>query len=54
MGTEGCWENLEARSALICKICTQSLVLAEPNADIKGLPSVYSSFMCVNGVSKNL
>ena len=22
VGTEGCWENLEARSALICKICT--------------------------------
>ena len=21
-GTEGCWVNLEARSALICKICT--------------------------------
>jgi len=20
--TEGCWENLEARSALICKMCT--------------------------------
>ena len=22
VGTEGCWENLEARSALVCKICT--------------------------------
>jgi hypothetical protein len=22
IGTEGCWENLEARSALICKMCT--------------------------------
>lgn len=22
LGTEGCWENLEARSALVCKICT--------------------------------
>jgi len=22
VGTEGCWENLEARSALICEICT--------------------------------
>lgn len=22
VGTEECWENLEARSALICKICT--------------------------------
>ena len=25
VGTEGCWENLEARSALICKICTSGL-----------------------------
>ena len=25
VGTEGCWENLEARSALICKICTSVL-----------------------------
>ena len=24
VGTEGCWENLEARSALVCKICTSS------------------------------
>ena len=22
VGTEGCWENLEARSAVLCKICT--------------------------------
>jgi len=22
VGTEGCWENLVARSALVCKICT--------------------------------
>ena len=22
VGTEGCWENLEARSVLMCKICT--------------------------------
>jgi len=22
VGTEGCWENLEAKSALVCKICT--------------------------------
>lgn len=21
-GTEGCWENQEVRSALVCKICT--------------------------------
>jgi hypothetical protein len=21
VGTEGCWENLEARSALVCNIC---------------------------------
>jgi hypothetical protein len=26
VGTEGCWENLEARSALISKTCTQVLV----------------------------
>lgn len=25
-GTEGCWENLEARSSLVCKICTRQLV----------------------------
>ena len=24
VGTEGCWENLEARSALVCKICTSA------------------------------
>jgi hypothetical protein len=24
VGTEGCWENLEARSALLCKICTSA------------------------------
>lgn len=22
VGTEGCWENLKAKSTLICKICT--------------------------------
>jgi len=26
VGTEGCWENLEAGSALICKHAPQSLV----------------------------
>jgi hypothetical protein len=25
IGTEGCWENLESRSALICKICASVL-----------------------------
>lgn len=25
VGTEGCWGNLEARSALGCKICTSAL-----------------------------
>ena len=22
VGSEGCWENLEARSAFVCKMCT--------------------------------
>jgi len=30
IGTEGCWENLEVRLALICKICTISSLSQGP------------------------
>jgi hypothetical protein len=33
VGTEGCWENLEARSALVSNICTSVPVLGlKPNS----------------------
>jgi hypothetical protein len=32
--TEGCWENLEARSALMCKTCT---AVSVPGSEIKHL-----------------
>ena len=32
VGSGGCWENLEARSALVCKICTSVACLdPKPN-----------------------
>jgi hypothetical protein len=34
VGTEGCWENLEARSALIYKICTKYLLSCIHNQTI--------------------
>ena len=36
VGTEGCWENLKARSALICKII-KSLVLGQNQTGFKYL-----------------
>ena len=36
VGNEGCWENLEARSALVCQICTP---VSCPGSEIKQLPT---------------
>jgi hypothetical protein len=59
VGTEGCWENLEARSALICKICTSVLVLGLiPNSCfvfvclLFGLLFCFVLFCFVLGISK--